>query len=121
MSESPHPSNEEVARAIYAFAAQQMRAGKSNVQVQQELEAKGLPPEAARAVIQRLSEVRTRARGNTATRDMVIGGVICLIGIIVTVATYSAASSGGGTYVVAWGAIIFGGWQFLRGLMNQDN
>jgi len=46
---------------------------------------------------------------------MVTGGIVALIGIIVTVGSYEAAS-GGGTYVVAWGAILFGGIQFLRGL-----
>jgi len=46
---------------------------------------------------------------------MLVGGLWCFGGTAVTVYTYSAAS-GGGTYVVAWGAIIFGGIQFLKGL-----
>jgi hypothetical protein len=53
-----------------------------------------------------------------ATKDMVVGGLWCGGGILVTALTYSAAS-GGGTYVVAWGAIIFGGVQFVRGLMKR--
>ena len=59
----------------------------------------------------RLDERRQRAR-----RDMTIGGVVCVIGIVITVATYAAASEAGGSYVVTWGAIAFGGFQFLRGL-----
>ena len=57
---------------------------------------------------------------NHGLRNMAIGGVICLIGILVTVGTYSAAASsrGGGHYVVAWGAILFGGIQFLKGLIQ---
>jgi hypothetical protein len=51
-------------------------------------------------------------------RNMAIGGVICLVGILVTAATYGAASHGGGHYIVAWGAIVFGGLQFLRGLFE---
>jgi hypothetical protein len=43
------------------------------------------------------------------------GGLWCVGGIIVTAVTYSAAS-GGGSYVVAWGAILFGAIQFFRGL-----
>ncbi len=117
MTEAPRPSDEEVARAIYAFAAQEMKAGKSTYQVEQALEEKGLTPEAARIVVDRLSQARSKTSSDAATRHMAIGGIICVIGIVVTVATYSAASSGGGTYVVAWGAIIYGGWQFLRGLM----
>ncbi|MGZ6267647.1 MAG: hypothetical protein ACXWNR_03685 [Candidatus Limnocylindrales bacterium] len=49
--------------------------------------------------------------------DMVIGGLICAGGVVVTLATYNAAaSSGGGSYIIAWGAIVFGGLRFLRGL-----
>jgi len=50
-------------------------------------------------------------------RNMAIGAIACLIGIAVTAGTYSAASSGG-HYVVAWGAIVFGGFQFLKGLFQ---
>lgn len=49
--------------------------------------------------------------------DALLGGVICLVGIVVTVATYlSATERGGGAYVIAWGAILFGGFRFIRGL-----
>ena len=51
-------------------------------------------------------------------RNMAIGAVVCVVGIVITAATYSAASSGGGHYVVAWGAIIFGAFQFLKGLFQ---
>ena len=47
--------------------------------------------------------------------NMLIGGVICLIGIAVTVGTFMIASSRGGTHIVAWGAILFGALQFVRG------
>ena len=50
---------------------------------------------------------------------MIIGGVVCLIGIAITAITYANASSkeGGGTYIVWWGAIVFGAIDFFRGLM----
>jgi uncharacterized protein YgiM (DUF1202 family) len=50
--------------------------------------------------------------------NMILGGVICIIGIVVTVGTYSAASSGGGSYYVAWGAIVFGGYRFVTGIIQ---
>jgi len=53
-----------------------------------------------------------------AKKDMLFGALWCVGGIIVTAATYSAAS-GGGRYVVAWGAIIFGAIQFFRGLAKS--
>ena len=50
-------------------------------------------------------------------RNMAVGGIVCAIGVLVTVGTYSAASPGG-HYVVAWGAIVVGGFQFLKGLFQ---
>jgi len=50
-----------------------------------------------------------------AKRNMIVGGLWCGGGAAVTAVTYANAS-GGGTYVVTWGAIIFGGFQFLKGL-----
>jgi hypothetical protein len=48
----------------------------------------------------------------------VIGAVILVIGIVITVGTYGAASSSatGGTYV-PWGLIVIGGLWIFRGLM----
>lgn len=54
-------------------------------------------------------------RAQQGRRDVAIGLLMLVIGISVTAVTYSNAS-GGGTYVVAWGAIGFGLIQFLKGL-----
>jgi hypothetical protein len=53
-----------------------------------------------------------------AKRMMLFGALWCIGGIAVTAITYSMASEspGGGTFVIAWGAILFGFVQFLRGL-----
>jgi hypothetical protein len=45
---------------------------------------------------------------------MAVGLAVCVVGIVITAVTYSAASNGG-HYIVAWGAVLFGGLQFLRG------
>jgi hypothetical protein len=49
---------------------------------------------------------------------MMVGGIVCAIGTVITVGTYAAASNGGGHYFVAWGAILFGGIQFIQGLFQ---
>ena len=48
-------------------------------------------------------------------KNMLYGALWFIGGVVVTIGTYSAAS-GGGSYLVAWGAILFGGIQFLQGL-----
>ncbi|EEF60039.1 hypothetical protein Cflav_PD3098 [Pedosphaera parvula Ellin514] len=59
----------------------------------------------------------TRAVAN---RYMLVGGLWCIGGILVTAISYSSAA-GGGSYVVAWGAIIFGGIRFFRGLIARSS
>ena len=53
-----------------------------------------------------------------AKRSMVFGGIMFLVGLLITVGSYSAAEGGDGSqrYVVAWGAMIFGGLRFAYGL-----
>ena len=60
-----------------------------------------------------------RRRNSWASNQMAIGFFVCLVGTLITFATYTAATSaGGGRYVIAWGAILFGAIQFLIGLSS---
>jgi hypothetical protein len=60
---------------------------------------------------------RMTGSNGTHVTQMAIGGAICVFGIVITVATYLAAvAGGGGRYTIAWGAIVFGAWRFVRGL-----
>lgn len=52
--------------------------------------------------------------------NTVIGALFFFGGLFITFATYSAAE-GGGSYVLAWGAILFGGIQMARGLMEGSD
>jgi hypothetical protein len=47
--------------------------------------------------------------------NIVLGGLLVGVGLVITVGTYAAAANGG-TYVVAFGPIIFGGIRLLKGL-----
>lgn len=53
----------------------------------------------------------------TARKDMLIGGLILVVGIAITVISYYNAA-GGGSYVVTWGAMLWGGMRFFRGVAN---
>jgi hypothetical protein len=53
----------------------------------------------------------------TGMTNMLVGGGFFVVGLIVTIFSYSAASSGG-SYYLCWGAIIFGLIQFIQGLIQ---
>jgi len=101
----------EVRQAVYQYAAELVKKGLPASQVESKLMAKGLDQASAAIVVKNLFAARSQA----ATKNMLYGALWCIGGIIVTAVTYSSAS-GGGRYVIAWGAIIFGAIQFLRGL-----
>lgn len=111
------PSEEQHIKAVYAFAAEQLRSGVYPRDVQLMLIEKGLDHESARTVVSNLTRLRSEAIRKEAYKNMGYGALWCIGGIVVTLGTYSAAS-GGGRFMVAWGAILFGGIQFFRGLFQ---
>lgn len=54
-------------------------------------------------------------RRKEAVKNLISGALWCVGGLIVTAITYAAAADGG-TYIVAYGAIFWGGLQFLKGI-----
>lgn len=80
----------------------------------QSLIDKGLRRTEAEIVVNNVIQQVSNARKEKAKRNMLFGALWCVGGIIVTALTYQAAS-GGGRYVIAWGAILFGAVQFIRG------
>jgi uncharacterized protein YjeT (DUF2065 family) len=93
-----------------------MAQGSSAATVERELIQKGLDPQSARTVIGELSKVKSQALRSSGLKNMGIGALFCIGGIVATVVTYAMASESGGTYIIAYGPAIFGGIQFFRGL-----
>ncbi len=124
----------EAVIALVSYAAQELGKGLRPSQVEQDLMSKGFNQQAASAIVQRavqerqqfearprpssdrpmFSSMMEKQESTSNGGEMALGAIICLVGILITVATYSA-SSGGGTYVVAWGAILFGAIRFIKG------
>lgn len=119
MSDQEPSVEEEVVQAVYAFAAEQMKNGASAQQIQSMLVEKGLDQDSAATVVSNLTRMRSEAIYEAGKKNMLYGALWCIGGIVVTAATYSAAP-GGGTYVVAWGAIVFGAIQFFHGLIQSS-
>jgi hypothetical protein len=84
------------------------------------LVAQGHDTEAAHRAVSDLGRMRSNALRKAGEKKMLSGAMWCVGGIIVTALTYQAAASrpGGGTYIITWGAIVFGAIQFVRGLMQ---
>ena len=117
---TPQPPQEQIVQAIYQYAAELVKAGNSAKQVEKKLMEKGLDQQAAAVVVQNLFQMRSKALKETGKKSMLYGALWFIGGTVVTLGTLAAAS-GGGTYVIAWGAIIFGAIQFFRGLSQYNS
>jgi hypothetical protein len=68
-----------------------------------------------------LEQMHSQARARSANADLTIGGIWLGVGLLITIASYSwAVTRGGGSYVIATGAIIFGAFRLIRGLKEAD-
>ena len=113
---------QEIVNQIYGFAANMMfEQEKTSEETKQALVEQGLKPEDAEIVVSNLQAQIKQAKDEVANKNMLYGALWCGGGLLVTALTYSAASENGGSYVVAWGAVIFGAWQLLKGLWQKFN
>jgi hypothetical protein len=53
------------------------------------------------------------------SRALAVGAIALLVGLLVTAATYAHADTDGSVYVLAWGPIVFGLVQIIRGLASR--
>jgi|GEM_PF-3332551 len=109
-------SPEQAAEALYLYAAEMMRQGRTDQEVRNSLMKMGLSRENAAFIVNRLDKVRTlsrrRSTGRRAIMYALIGGVIGIAGVILTIGLYQGAVSMGIIYVIAWGLVILGGLRF---------
>jgi hypothetical protein len=108
------PAHQQAFRA----ATQQLQSGRSTTTAVLTLTSAGVNEKDATDFVIAANKRITEAKRKQASRDILYGSLWCGGGLIVTMVTYGMAT-GGGSYMVAWGAIIFGAIQLFRGLANQ--
>jgi hypothetical protein len=112
---SAEQTPEQIVDALYTFGAEQLHNGVAPAEVERKLVEKGLSAELAGTVVDNLVKARAKMNKEAGQKNMLYGALWCIGGTIVTVVSLQSASRGG---VIAWGAILFGGIQFIRGVMQ---
>ncbi|QGQ21315.1 hypothetical protein F1728_00755 [Gimesia benthica] len=98
MSNAEAASQEEMIQAVYHFAAEKMRDGASNQEIQKALMEQGVDEESAGIIVTQLNELRDQQAKEAGQKNMMFGALWCIGGIVVTALTYSAASEGAPTW-----------------------
>lgn len=102
---------QELVQGLYNHAAHQLfTENKLDVEVIDDLVAKGLDRESASAIVTNLQTRMAEAKKERAQKDMLYGALWCIGGTVATLANIG---------FIFWGAILFGGIQFIKGLVNS--
>jgi len=86
--------------------------GVDYIRLKDELIFKGLDTQEALTVVNKIEKDIKKFKTTAANKDLIYGALWCIGGIVAT-----AAEIG----YIFWGAIVFGGYQFLKGLINSMN
>ena len=91
--------------------------GRSQREIASRLRGAGVDPGTATSMATQASRMPADDRRAAGRRNMLVGGAICGIALLVTASSwYVAAANGGGRYALWWGLMLIGGLQFVRGL-----
>lgn len=117
--QAQNSASDQFAKSIWTYAFDEKKAGATDEEIKIGLIAHGLGEEHAEMVIKSL-ESKVRELVSSHNSNMLLGAAICGVGLLITFGTMSSASNGG-SYTIAWGAIIFGGIRFFKGLSNKSD
>lgn len=108
----------EFTQAVWAYAFDEKAAGATDEAIRKGLAGFGLDGEHATYITAAL-ENAAKERLAAHKANMARGGITCGAGFIFTYWSMAAAQ-GGGTYVITWGAIVFGAYRFLKAMNAKD-
>ena len=106
----------EAVNVVAGDAADQLRQGVDSWRIETQLIEQGMDPEVAALIVSRAERHRVLEASAVARQNRIVGALWCVGGIGLTALTWHGAVTNGGPLVFAWGAILFGGIQFLRGV-----
>lgn len=109
-------TDEDSIIGLMRFAAEKAAEGRNRSQVADELTRKGVPYDVAANIVQRVFAYRSDLKRRDGGKSIGCGLLMLIVGGIITGLTYSAASEGGGTYVVTTGLFLIGGITLLVGI-----
>ena len=104
---------QQAVQELYNLAANLIVTEKKNTQqAKSVLVEKGLSEDAAYTIVRNVEDEIKKAKRDQAKKDITYGALWCVGGTIATVANVG---------FIFWGAILFGGIQLIKGLVNYFN
>jgi len=102
----------------YQYTALELANNKPPLFIVKELTDRGLQPDVASRIVGETQSVLKKARAEKYRKRMARGALWTIAGVILTCGSYIFASETGGSYLLCYGAIIFGLIDFVVGLIG---
>ena len=114
--------NKEVSPELISNAEALWVGGADPVKIRAELRRNDLDERTIDRIIDEIKFKHGKSKAVTSeskgvNMDLILGGVICLIGVLVTIISLNNGSRG----IIAYGAILYGGIRFIKGIMKMTN
>lgn len=98
----------------YVLAVSLANKGHTRIEILNNLKKQGISQAAADQIVDRVITLRRKSEKRAALIQMVIGAIIFIVGLAITILTFNDAVNGGDRkWIIAWGAIVFGGLRFV--------
>lgn len=103
--------------AAREYIAGRVKAGTSREAIVQELIQRGYETGMARDLVGGVARKQASSARKSALVYLIVGIVITLLAIGTSISSYNTAQQGG-TYVICWGAAVFGLYLAIRGVLQ---
>ena len=108
--QNSNANQQQAVHEIYNYAANLIvNEKKTSTDVRSALAEKGLSEDAAYTIVRNVEDEIKKAKREAGSKDMIYGALWCVGGTIATFANIG---------FIFWGAILFGGIQFIKGAVN---
>ena len=106
-------------KAIWKYVLEEKENGTLDSDIMKGLRERGLDEPHSFLIVSGVKSKLKELIDHLNTK-MLVGGASFLIGTFVTVLTYTAVMSTGGSFIIAWGAILFGAIRFFTGFSEKE-
>ncbi len=110
------PTPQEVLTVVVDHIVRRVTASEPTDQIVEDLNRKGLNPEKTAELVAQVKEHRDRVYLDRGRKNMLLGGLFCLGGILITALTWTSVASQKGTVILCAVAVLIGAIQFIHGL-----
>jgi hypothetical protein len=105
--------------AAQEYITGRVKAGASKEAILQELIQRGYDSQVATDMVKGISQKETVSARKSGLSNLIIGIIVAAVALGITISSYSTAEETGGTYVICYGAILFGIVLAIRGFVQM--